>query len=388
MAGRTGLWLVGGRGSVATTAVCGLAALRAGLVPATGSVSERLDLDPGVFPGWSELVTGGHDLVSTPLGKRAEELAAAGVLPGRLPSAVAEELAAADREIRRGHDPDDDAPATQAEAADRLAADLADFRRSHGLERVVVVNVSSTEPPLRALPEHADLAALDRALAQEGRRVLGPAALSAYAAFSAGCPYVDFTPSPGLRIPAVTQLADRHGLPYAGCDGKTGETLLRSVLAPMFLARGLRVRSWSGTNLLGGGDGANLGVAGRAQGKLESKTRGLAALLGGEVTAPLHIDHVPDLGERKVAWDHVSFEGFLGTSMSLQLSWDGYDSALAAPLVLDLARLVAGAHAAGESGPLGALAFFFKDPLGSDEHRLAQQEQDLVSWVRRIEVAR
>ncbi|WP_033330564.1 inositol-3-phosphate synthase [Streptomyces novaecaesareae] len=387
MAGRSGLWLIGGRGSVATTAVCGLAALRAGLVPATGSVSERLDLDPAVFPGWSELVTGGHDLVPTPLGKRAEQLAAAGVLPGRLPSAVAEELDAADREIRRGYDPAD-APATQAEAAGRLADDIAEFRRSNGLERVVVVNVSSTEPPLPPAPELADLTSLEHALGRAGRQVLGPSALAAYAAFSADCPYVDFTPSPGLRIPAVTELADRRGLPYAGCDGKTGETLLRSVLAPMFLARGLRVRSWSGTNLLGGGDGANLGQEGRAQGKLAAKARGLAALLGEEVTAPLHIDHVPDLGERKVAWDHVSFEGFLGTAMSLQLSWDGYDSTLAAPLVLDLARLVAGAHAAGQTGPLGALAFFFKDPLGSQEHRLAQQEQELVSWARRIAVAR
>ncbi|KJK56544.1 inositol-3-phosphate synthase [Saccharothrix sp. ST-888] len=382
MAGRTGLWLIGARGSVATTAVCGLSAFRAGLVPATGCVSERLDLDPALFPGWSDLVTGGHDIVATPLAKRAEDLADAGVLPGWLPAAVAEDLRAADREIRPGFDPG--RPGPQAEAAGQLASDIAEFRRSRNLDRVVVVNVSSTEPPITPLPEHAGLAGLERALAEPGRPVLPPSALAAYAAFSADCPYVDFTPSPGLRIPAVTELADRRGLPYAGCDGKTGETLLRSALAPMFLARGLRVRSWSGTNLLGGGDGANLGREGRAEGKLAAKTRGLAALLGTEATAPLHIDHVPDLGERKVAWDYVSFEGFLGASMSLQLTWDGYDSALAAPLVLDLARLVAGAHAAGESGPLGALAFFFKDPLGSGEHRLAQQEQELAAWADRI----
>ncbi|MFI9328682.1 inositol-3-phosphate synthase [Kitasatospora sp. NPDC052868] len=386
MAGRTGLWLIGARGSVATTAVCGLAAFRAGLVPATGCVSERLELDEAAFPGWSDLVTGGHDIVHTPLAKRAEDLADAGVLPGWLPAAVAEDLQAADREIRPGYDPTDDT-GSQAEAVGRLASDIEDFRRSRNLERVVVVNVSSTEPPVTALPEHTDPAALARALAEPGRRVLPAGALAAYAAFSAGCPYVDFTPSPGLRIPAVTEPADRRGLPYAGCDGKTGETLLRSALAPMFLARGLSVRSWSGTNLLGGGDGANLGRDGRAEGKLAAKTRGLAALIGTEATAPLHIDHVPDLGERKVAWDYVSFEGFLGARMSLQLTWDGYDSALAAPLVLDLARLVAGAHRAGESGPLGALAFFFKDPLGSDEHRLAQQEQQLAAWARRIAVA-
>lgn len=387
MEGRSGLWLIGGRGSVATTAVCGLAALSAGLIPATGSVSEHLDLDPAVFPGWSELVVGGHDIARTPLRKRAEDLAAAGVLPARLPAALADALDAADREIRPGYDPVD-GPDRQIDAIEHLACDIAEFRRAHDLARVVVVNVSSTEPPVHPLPEHASLAVLDGALASPGQRVLPPSALAAYAAFLADCPYVDFTPSPGLRIPAVVELAHRRNLPYAGSDGKTGETLLRSALAPMFVARGLHVRSWAGTNLLGGGDGANLAQEGRAAGKLASKSRGLEALLGGKADAPLHIDYVPDLGERKVAWDHISFEGFLGAQMSLQLTWQGHDSALAAPLVLDLARLVAGAHAAGKSGPLGELAFFFKDPIGSDEHRLAQQEEDLVAWVRRLAVSR
>lgn len=372
---------------MATTAICGLAALKAGLAPATGSVSERLDLDPATFPGWSDLVVGGHDIARTPLRKRAEELAAAGVLPAGLPAAVREELEAADREIRPGYGPDAE-PARQLESVEHLAFDIAQFRRTHGLDRVVVVNVSSTEPPVHPLPEHADLASLNRALASPGRRVLTPSALAAYTAFFADCPYVDFTPSPGLRIPAVVELAKRRNLPYAGSDGKTGETLLRSALAPMFVARALHVRSWAGTNLLGGGDGANLGREGRAAGKLAAKSRGLQALLGGKTEAPLHIDYVPDLGERKVAWDHISFEGFLGAQMSLQLTWQGHDSALAAPLVLDLARLTAGAHAAGERGPLGALGFFFKDPIGSDEHRLAQQERDLVTWVRRIAVSR
>jgi myo-inositol-1-phosphate synthase len=152
----------------------------------------------------------------------------------------------------------------------------------------------------------------------------------------------------------------------------------------MFSARALRVRSWAGTNLLGGGDGANLADPEQARGKLESKARGLASLLGDSVTAPLHIDNVPDLGEQKTAWDHVSFEGFLGARMSLQLTWTGLDSALAAPLVLDLARLTAAAHAAGRSGPLGGLAFFFKDPIGSDEHRFAEQTKLLTAWAQSL----
>ncbi|WP_039791757.1 inositol-3-phosphate synthase [Amycolatopsis sp. ATCC 39116] len=372
---RTGLWLVGARGSVATTAISGLLAMRSGLTGPDGCVTERLDVAPGVLPGWDELVVGGHDLVDTPLEKKAEQLAAGGLLPAGLLPAIRDGLRAVEADLRP-------VPAgrTQAETAARMADDLREFRTRHGLSAVVVINVSSTEPPTADAPEHHDLDALVAAMDEPGREVLPGSSLAAFAAVSAGCPFVDFTPSTGIRLPALTEFARRQGLPYAGSDGKTGETLLRSVLAPMFAARALKVRSWSGTNLLGGGDGATLADPVKAAGKLESKARGLAALLGDDVVAPLHIDHVPDLGEQKTAWDHVSFEGFLGARMTLQFTWTGYDSALAAPLVLDLARLTAAAYRAGETGPLGQLAFFFKDPVGTGEHRFAEQARVLAEW--------
>ena len=375
----TGLWLVGARGSVATTAVTGLLALRAGLIEPTGCVTERAPFTELGLVSWENLVVGGHDIAGTPLDKRAEGLADSGLIPHRVLTATAAGLRGVDASVKDGYHPATHAGA-QAAAAERLAADITEFRVRHGLARVVVVNVSSTEPPVPHVPEHDSLDALCIALSEPGRAVLPPSSLAAYAALLAGCSYVDFTPSPGIRLPALHELAVSSGLPYGGADGKTGETLLRTVLAPMFTARALRVRSWAGTNLLGGGDGANLADPVAARGKLESKARGLASLLGGEVTAPLHIDNVPDLGEQKTAWDHVSFEGFLGARMSLQLTWTGLDSALAAPLVLDLARLTSAAHAAGLSGPLGALAFFFKDPIGSDEHRFAEQTTMLTEW--------
>lgn len=375
----TGLWLVGARGSVATTAVTGLLALRAGLIEPTGCVTERAPFTELGLVSWENLVVGGHDIAGTPLDKRAEGLADSGLIPHRVLTATAAGLRGVDASVKDGYHPATHAGA-QAAAAERLAADITEFRDRHGLARVVVVNVSSTEPPVPHVPEHDSLDALRIALSEPGRAVLPPSSLAAYAALLAGCSYVDFTPSPGIRLPALHELAVSSDLPYAGADGKTGETLLRTVLAPMFTARALRVRSWAGTNLLGGGDGANLADPVAARGKLESKARGLASLLGGEVTAPLHIDNVPDLGEQKTAWDHVSFEGFLGARMSLQLTWTGLDSALAAPLVLDLARLTSAAHAAGLSGPLGALAFFFKDPIGSDEHRFAEQTTMLTEW--------
>ena len=375
----TGLWLIGARGSVATTAVSGLLAFRAGLMPVTGCVTAQPEFRGVGLPSWSNLIVGGHDVVNTPLDKRAELLAQAGVLPHHLLAPIATGLREVDSGIRLvSYD------GSQADTAWRMAADISAFRERYGLARVVVVNVSSTEPPAPPAPEHADLAALETALADPHRTVLPPSSLAAYAALSSGCPFVDFTPSTGITLPALQELARQKGLPYAGRDGKTGETLLRTVLVPMFTARALRVRSWAGTNLLGGGDGATLENPAHADSKLRSKANGLMSLLGGEVTAPLHIDNVPDLGEVKTAWDHVSFEGFLGARMNLQFTWTGLDSALAAPLVLDLARLVAAAHAAGESGALGALAFFFKDPLGSNEHRFADQTRQLHQWVREL----
>lgn len=380
---KTGIWLIGGRGSIAVTAISGLLGLRAGLLPPTGCVTELPGMAGVPLPGWDELVPGGHDISTTPLPKRAEELVRGGVLPHHLLAPLREGLHAADADIRPGYHPATE-QGSQAAAAGRLAADIAAFRERHGLARVVVINVASTEPPVPPDPAHHSLAALEEALASPDRAVLPPSSLAAYAALRAGCPFVDFTPSPGITLPALGELARQQGLPYAGRDGKTGQTLLRSALAPLFTDRALRVRSWAGTNLLGGGDGATLADPEHAGSKLESKSRGLAELLGDEVTAPLHIDHVPDLGEQKTAWDHISFEGFLGARMTLQLTWTGWDSSLAAPLVLDLARLVSAAHAAGRSGALEALAFFFKDPLGSSEHRLAEQNRALYRWIREL----
>jgi myo-inositol-1-phosphate synthase len=191
---------------------------------------------------------------------------------------------------------------------------------------------------------------------------------------------VDFTPSAGARMPALEALAEAYEVPLAGSDGKTGETFMKAALAPAFAARALRVRSWAGINLLGGGDGEVLADPVRAQSKLNSKGRLLEEILGYPVEAPIRMENVRDLGEWKTAWDHVAFEGFLGVRMRLQFTWEGCDSALAAPLLLDLARLSALALERGESGTLSELAFFFKDPSGTTEHALHRQYELLERW--------
>ncbi|MDH6462312.1 myo-inositol-1-phosphate synthase [Micromonospora sp. A200] len=375
---RTGVWLVGARGSVATTSIVGGLALRAGLTAPTGCVTELPALRGPALPTFADLFFGGHDLATTPLTKRAETLADAGVLPGRLAATLAAELTAVEEDLRP-------APTggTQADRAAAVVADLTAFRQRHRLDRVVMVDVSATEPAARPHPGHADPAALRAALAGPDE-VLPPSSLYAYAAVEAGCPYVDFTPSTGLRLPALAELAVARGLPYAGHDGKTGETLVKSVLAPMFAMRHLAVRSWSGTNLLGGGDGATLADPAANAAKVSSKQRVLGETLGYLPQGGTRIEYVEELGDFKTAWDLITFTGFLGTGMRMEFSWHGCDSALAAPLVLDLARLTAAAHAAGRVGPLTDLAFFFKDPLGSPTHSLAEQWQRLVEFTGRL----
>ncbi len=151
----------------------------------------------------------------------------------------------------------------------------------------------------------------------------------------------------------------------------------------MFAQRALAVRAWSGTNLLGGGDGAALADPAAAAAKNAGKERVLTDTLGTRVEGEVHIDDVPALGDWKTAWDHVAFDGFLGTRMVLQTIWQGCDSALAAPLVLDLARLLARAHERGLSGPLGELGFYFKDP-DAEGSALAEQYTRLLTLAGRL----
>ena len=372
---RVGAWLVGARGSVATTATLGLHALAAGLTEPVGLTTVGPAFDGVDLVGLDGIVVGGHDVATTPLVKRAEELAAGGLLPGRLIHALADRLELTEADLRAVPE----AARTQQEAIDARARDIEEFRRRHDLDHVVVVDVSSTEPlpPASAVLEDGD--AFDEAVRSQ-RHAVPASTEAAAAAIAAGAGYACFTPSLGLGAPVLRRRADAAGLPYAGQDGKTGETLLRTVLAPMFTARAFSVHSWAGTNLLGGGDGATLADPEAVDSKLKSKTRGLHDLLGEQVVAPLHIDNVPDMGDVKTSWDHVSATAFLGSRVTLQTTWSAYDSALAAPLVIDLVRLVALAMARGESGALAALGAYFKDPWGSDVHAFAEQQRALVTW--------
>lgn len=371
-----GAWFIGARGSLATTAAIGLHALARGIAAPTGLTTAAPEFERVPFVPLEDIVIGGHDITATPLRHRAEALAKGGMLPRDLVAAVADDLDRTDADLRMvaASGP------TQQHDIDRMAGDIEAFRSRHGLRTVVVVDVSSTEPlPADHAAFHSE-EALREALATPGAAVLPPSSVAAAAAIQAEAAYAGFTPSAGLSLPVLQDRAVAAGIPFAGQDGKTGETLLRTVLAPMFAARGFAVLSWAGTNLLGGGDGATLADPEAVRSKLASKNRGLHALVGDDVVAPLHIDNVPDLGDVKTAWDHVHAVGFLGSRVTLQTTWTAYDSMLAAPLVLDLVRALALASEAGHSGVVPELGCFFKDPWGSDVHAFADQTRQFHEW--------
>jgi len=392
-----GLWLIGAKGGVATTVMTGLASLVGGRTPPVGLVTALEPFAGLDLVGFDEIVVGGHDI-------RPGELAeAAGLMwsesraipPELIEAAVDFHRAAAGR-LRPGtlvaaggkiRELADEAAAavveSPREAIRRIRDDLEAFATAHSLRHVVVVNVASTEPPLaEALPE--SFADIEPLLDDPSSCPLPTSSLYAAAAFQAGCSYVNFTPSTGGTPTALQRLADDCGVPQAGCDGKTGETLLKSVLAPMFAARHLEVMSWVGHNIFGNLDGKVLDDPRNKASKVRSKDHLLGEILGYPPQSHVSIEFIESLGDWKTAWDHVHFRGFLGTPMTLQFTWQGCDSILAAPLVIDLARLIERAHRGGERGTLAWPACFFKSPLGVDEPRFSQQHAMLLAWAAKL----
>jgi myo-inositol-1-phosphate synthase len=268
-------------------------------------------------------------------------------------------------------------------AIDRIQADLRSFREKHRLAQLVVINVASTEPPVQLSDAFGSLASFEAALAQ-GDFVVPASTLYAWAALDLGLPYVNFTPSLGASFPAASQLSAVRSAPLAGKDGKTGETLMKSVLAPMFAHRNWRILSWVGHNIFGNRDAVVLDEPANKASKLRTKDQVIAQIVGYKPQTHVSIEYVESMSDWKTAWDHVHFQGFLGVKMALQFTWQGCDSVLAAPLVLDLARLALLAQRRGETGVLKHLACFFKSPMGVEEHDFFKQWALLEDYVQAV----
>ncbi|MCS6851751.1 MAG: inositol-3-phosphate synthase [Gemmataceae bacterium] len=393
---RVGLWLVGALGGVGTTAALGLAAWQRGRCDGTGLVTQLplfagLDLDrPDQF------VVGGHDIRRSSYRQSIRDFQQRSNV---FEPALAEEclpilerwgdnirpgtvLQAGETIARLAEIPEAHAARTPWAAIERIQTDLRDFRQRHRLDQVVVVNVASTEPPFETGEVHESLATLRPALDRSGPAVLPASSLYAWAALDLGWPYINFTPSLGASVPALLELAQERRAVVAGKDGKTGETLLKSVLAPMFALRNLRILSWVGHNIFGNRDGLVLDDPRNKASKIRTKDEVVAQIVGYRPQTHVSIEYIESLDDWKTAWDFIHFQGFLGVKMSMQFIWQGCDSVLAGPLVLDLARLALWSQRRGDSGILRHLACFFKSPMGVREHDFFVQFRLLEEYVR------
>jgi myo-inositol-1-phosphate synthase len=388
--------MIGAFGGVATTAALGLAALRRGVGDTTSMVTalplfDGIDLDEP-----AQFVVGGHDIRRSHFRDTIREfqersnifdrdLVAAclpdldswadNVRPGTILNTGATIAKLADRpDVPRADSP--------RAAVERVQQELREFRDRHHVDQVVVVNVASTEPPFELKEAHQSL---DRLMntkeCQDGDRILPASSLYAWAAIDLGLPYVNFTPSLGASFPAIQELAVEKNSLIGGKDGKTGETLLKSVLAPMFALRNWRILSWVGHNIFGNRDGLVLDDPSNKASKIKTKDHVISSIVGYKPQTHVSIEYIESLDDWKTAWDHVHFRGFLGTKMTMQFTWQGCDSILAAPLVLDLARLALLAQRRGECGIMRHLACFFKSPMGVEEHDFFKQFGMLEEYV-------
>jgi myo-inositol-1-phosphate synthase len=397
-----GIWFVGAFGGVATTTALGIAALKRGLVPGAGLVTDLPDFRDLKLPAFNQLVVGGHDVRRVSYMESARELRAkSGVFDENLLRACQHQFSEWDENVRPGTvfgagktvaklrswagGIERRAP---ADIIARLADDIREFQTRNGLAHVVVVNLASTEPPFELDETHQNWAKLSRALRHKSFVVLPASSLYAIAAISHGFSYVNFTPSLGATVPAIGELADETGALYGGQDGKTGETLLKSVLAPMFYYRNLQVLSWVGHNIFGNRDGLVLDDPENKASKIKSKDQVITQILGYKPQTHVSIEYIESLDDWKTAWDHIHFRGFLGTKMILQFVWQGCDSLLAAPLVIDLARLTLLEWSRGGSGLMRHLACFFKRPLGVETHNLFEQWRMLEDYVHTVRVSK
>jgi len=386
MAGKTlGIAVVGVGGAVGTTMVAGIELIKKGIV---GTGGLPLAAAGDALTDYSQIAFAGWDLFPDHLAKAAEQH---DVLTHKQFVAVEESLrlikpwpAVSDMHFLANINGTNrlDA-ATHRDAVERLRADLGGFRKT--VDSVVVINLASTEKLAAEGNESFNsLVDLDRAI-DENSPEISPAMLYAYAAIAEGIPYGNFTPSVATDIPALIEFAEKLRVPIAGKDGKTGQTFIKSVLAPALKARSLKVDGWYSTNILGNRDGLALSDEDSLASKIKTKSSLLEDILGYDVE-----DHIVDIryyrprGDNKEAWDNIDISGFLGQRMQLKVNFLCKDSILAAPLAIEIARCLNLAHRRGEAGIQEQLSVFFKLPIskaGKPEQAFHRQEAMLIEWL-------
>jgi myo-inositol-1-phosphate synthase len=409
--GKLGVLLVG-LGAVSTTFIAGVLAIRKGLASPIGSLTQmghirlgkRTDnrspkikdivpiaaLDDIVFGGWDIFEANCYEAAKT-----------AGVLEEKLLEQIKPELEAIkpwpavfdQRYVKRLSGPNVKKGKNKKDLAEQLRADIRNFKKERGLDRMVMVWCGSTEVYMTEAPCHASIEAFERGL-EASDPAIPSSMIYTYAALMEDVPYANGAPNLSVDVPALLALAQQKKLPVIGKDFKTGQTWMKTVIAPGIKARLLGVEGWYSTNILGNRDGEVLDDPESFKTKEESKKSVLDYILQPQLYPELYkdlchvvrINYYPPRGDNKEGWDNIDLVGWLGYKMQLKIDFLCRDSILAAPIVLDLALFLDLAKRAGMSGIQEWLSFYFKSPMHAPglypEHDLFIQLMKLKNTLR------
>jgi myo-inositol-1-phosphate synthase len=409
--GKLGILLVG-LGAVSTTTIAGVLAIRKGLAKPIGSLTQmgtiRLgkrtegrspkikdtvplaDLDHIVFGGWDIFAENSYEAART-----------AGVLESSLLDKIKPELEAIkpmsavfdQRYVKRLDGPNVKKGKNKMDLAQQLRADIRNFKKDNGLDRLVMVWCGSTEVFMKESAAHQSIEAFEKAL-EANDPAIPSSMVYTYAALMEEVPYANGAPNLSVDIPAMMALAQQQKMPVVGKDFKTGQTWMKTVIAPGIKARLLGIEGWYSTNILGNRDGEVLDDPESFKTKEESKKSVLDYILQPQLYPELYkdlchvvrINYYPPRGDNKEGWDNIDLIGWLGYKMQLKIDFLCRDSILAAPIVLDLALFLDLARRAGMSGIQEWLSFYFKSPMHAPglypEHDLFIQLMKLKNTLR------
>ena len=283
---------------------------------------------------------------------------------------------------------------TKFDLAEQLMADIENFRTRNECDRLVMVWCGSTEAYRESADVHASIETFEQGL-RDNPPEISPSQIYAYAALQSRVPYANGAPNLSCDLPCMLELADRNGVPIGGKDFKTGQTLMKTILAPGFKSRMLGLNGWYSTNILGNRDGEVLDEPENFKSKEMSKLGVLDAILQpeeyprlyGDISHVVRINYYPPRGDNKEGWDNIDIFGWMGYPMQIKVDFLCRDSILAAPLVLDLALFFDLAARAGEKGVQEWLSFYFKSPQTLDvalrpEHDIFIQQTKLKNTLR------
>jgi myo-inositol-1-phosphate synthase len=409
--GKLGILLVG-LGAVSTTFVAGVEAIKRGLAQPVGSLTQMGTIRLGKrtekrspkikdfvpVASLDDIVFGAWDI----FGDNAFDAAMkAGVLEKDLLNQVSEQLASLkpmpavfeQNYVKRLHGDNVKIGKNKMELAEQLIDDIARFKSEKGCERLVMIWAASTEIYMEESGVHRSLEAFEKGL-YDSDPAIAPSMIYAYSALKSGVPFANGAPNLTVDIPAMVELADKMRMPVCGKDFKTGQTWMKTILAPGIKSRMLGLHGWYSTNILGNRDGEVLDDPENFKTKEESKLSVLEAILQPDVYPDLYegfshvvrINYYPPRGDNKEGWDNIDIFGWLGYPMQIKIDFLCRDSILAAPLVLDLALFLDLAQRAEMKGVQEWLSFYFKSPQTAPglypEHDLFIQLKKLKNTLR------